>query len=154
MIETPTITLSQAQDTALIRLTIPRPEIGKVMGPGLKEIMGALAAQGLSPAGPWLSHHLSFPPGRFDFEICVPVPRPVTAVGRVQPGRLEAMTVARTVLHGGYELLSSAWPELDAWIRAQGRTPKEELWEVYTTGPESGPDPTRWRTELNRPLAE
>ncbi len=27
-----------------------------------------------------------------------------------------------------------------------------DLWECYAAGPESGPDPAKWRTELNRPL--
>ena len=27
-----------------------------------------------------------------------------------------------------------------------------EVWERYVAGPESSPDPTAWRTELNRPL--
>ena len=29
---------------------------------------------------------------------------------------------------------------------------QEGLWECYTSGPESSPDPGKWRTELNRPL--
>jgi len=29
----------------------------------------------------------------------------------------------------------------------------ENLWEVYSVGPQSSPDPANWRTELNRPLA-
>jgi len=29
----------------------------------------------------------------------------------------------------------------------------QDLWEVYVAGPESGPDPATWRTELNRPLS-
>jgi hypothetical protein len=49
--------------------------------------------------------------------------------------------------------LPDAWPELDAWISAQGRKPVGILWEVYLAGPESSADPARWRTELNRPLA-
>jgi effector-binding domain-containing protein len=61
--------------------------------------------------------------------------------------------VARTVYHGPYEGLPGAWPELDAWISAQGRKPAGFLWEVYLAGPESSADPAQWRTELNRPLA-
>jgi effector-binding domain-containing protein len=154
MIDSPKVTTSKAQATATIRLTIPAAEIRKVMGPGIKEVMAAIAAQGQTPAGPWLTHHFSFPPGQFDFEICVPVEKPIAPAGRVKPGHLPAMKVARATYHGDYEGLPTAWPKLDAWIRAQGHTPREELWEVYTKGPESDPDPTTWRTELNRPLAK
>jgi effector-binding domain-containing protein len=58
----------------------------------------------------------------------------------------------RTVYHGGYEGLPSAWAEFDAWIASEGLAIGPDLWEVYVTGPESGPDPAIWRTELNRPL--
>jgi effector-binding domain-containing protein len=152
MIDTPHITRTDEQTTAVIRFTIPRAEIQNVMGPGIGELMAVLAAQGVAPAGPLFSHHLRMDPEVFDFEIGVPVTAPVTPVGRVQPGQLPATTVARTVYHGGYEGLGSAWGEFDAWLAANGHAPAPNLWECYLVGPESSADPADWRTELNRPL--
>ena len=97
--------------------------------------------------------HLKLDPEVFDFEISVPVSRPVAAAGRVRPGQLPAATVARTVYRGRYEGLGSAWEEFTEWIEANGHTPAPNLWECYIAGPESSPDPSAWRTELNRPLA-
>ena len=94
------------------------------------------------------------PGAEFDFEISVPVAAPVAAAGRVKPGRLPATTVARTVYRGPYEGLGAAWAEFSAWITASGRTPAPQLWECYVAGPESSPDPSAWRTELNRPLLD
>ena len=68
------------------------------------------------------------------------------------PGVLPAARVARTVHHGGYEGLPSAWGEFSAWVTAEGLTPRQDLWECYVNGPESSADPADWRTELNRPL--
>lgn len=152
MIETPHITQTSTQQTAVVRLTVPRSEIQHVMGPGISEVMAAIAAQGIAPAGPWFSHHLKMDPEVFDFEIGVPVTAPVTPTGRVQPGELPAATVARTVYHGPYEGLGAAWGELMAWIEANGQTPAPNLWECYAVGPETTTDPGGWRTELNRPL--
>ena len=152
MIDTPHIAQTAAQHTAVIRLTVPRAEIQHVMGPGYREVMAAVAAQGIAPAGPWLTHHLRMDPDTFDFEICVPVATPISAAGRVQPGQLPAATVARTVYRGRYEDLSAAWGEFMAWIAAQGHAPAPDLWEIYVAGPESSPDPANWRTELNRPI--
>jgi effector-binding domain-containing protein len=152
MIDTPHITQTVAQLTAILRLTIPREEIRNVMGPGLGELMAAIAAQGIAPAGPWFTHHLRMDPDIFDFEICVPVTAPVTAAGRMKAGQLPATAVARTVYHGNYEGLGTAWGEFDAWIAAEGHKPGADLWECYVAGPESNPDPATWRTELNRPL--
>ncbi len=152
MIEPPEIVQTSAQSAAIIRLTIPREEIRNVMGPGMAELMSAVAAQGLTPAGPVFSHHLRMDPAIFDMEIGVPVTAPVSAAGRVEAGQLPAATVARTVYHGSYENLGPAWGELNAWITAEGHTPAPDLWESYLAGPESNPDPDTWRTELNRVL--
>lgn len=152
MIDTPRITKTEAQTTAVIHLTIPRDQIQAVMGPGITELMGVVAAQGIGPAGPWYSHHLKMDPETFDFEIGVPVTAPVTPTGRVTAGELPAAKVARTIYHGGYEGLGDAWGQFGAWIDAEGLTPAPNLWEYYVVGPESGPDPANWRTELNRPL--
>jgi len=154
VLDTPQITHSDAQLTAAIRLTIPREEIQHVMGPGIEELMAALAAQGITPAGPWFTHHFRMDPQTFDFEICVPVTTPVAATGRVQPGELPAAKVARTVYRGPYEGLGAAWGEFDAWIAANGHVSGADLWECYQVGPESSPDPANWRTVLNRPLTD
>lgn len=154
MIDTPHLTHSPAQHTAVIRLAIPRAEIQHVMGPAITEVMAAVAAQGIAPAGPWFTHHLRMDPEVFDFEVGVPVPTPVAAAGRVQPGELRATRVARTVYQGGYEGLGAAWGEFEAWLTAGGHAVAPDLWEVYAAGPESSADPAGWRTELNRPLAD
>ncbi|MEX2263077.1 MAG: GyrI-like domain-containing protein [Bryobacteraceae bacterium] len=152
MIDTPQITQSATQLTAVIRLTIPREEIRNVMGPGIGELMATVAAQGIAPTGPVFSYHLRMSPDIFDFEIGVPVTEPVSPAGRVKPGHLPVTTVARTVYHGGYEGLGAAWGEFNSWIAANGYTPGPDLWECYVAGPESNPDPANWRTELNWPL--
>jgi effector-binding domain-containing protein len=152
MIDQPQITQAAAQPAAVIHFTIPREEIRNVMGPGIGELMAAVAAQGIAPAGPVFSHHFRMDPKVFDFEVGLPVTAPVAADGRVKPGELPAATVARTLYHGSYEGLGPAWQEFDAWITAEGHAPGPDLWECYVAGPESSANPADWRTELNRPL--
>jgi hypothetical protein len=154
MIEEPRVVRFAVQPAAVLRVTVPRDEIASVMGPGLGEVMAALAGQDVTPTGPWFSHHLRMDPDVFDFEIGVPVASPIAPVGRVTPGELPAAKVVRTIYRGGYEGLASAWSAFDAWIAAAGLTTGPDLWEVYVTGPDSGPDPAAWSTELDRPLAE
>jgi effector-binding domain-containing protein len=154
MIDTPAITTTAEQPTAVIHLTIPRAEIQKEMGPAHRELFSTLAAQGITPAGPWFSHHLRIDPAMWDFEVGVPVSTPVTPAGRVTGSRLPASRVARTVYRGGYEGIGAAWAEFGAWITREGLKPAENLWEIYAAGPESGADPAGWRTELYRPLAD
>lgn len=153
MIETPSLTTVAPQITAVIRLVIPRSEIQHVMGPGIQELMGVVAAQGIGPIGAWFSHHLRMDPDVFDFEIGVPVSAPVAPSGRVVAGQLPAGKVAHTVLHGGYEGLGTGWGEFIAWIESQGLTSASNFWECYSKGPESSSNPADWRTDLFRPVS-
>jgi effector-binding domain-containing protein len=152
MLATPEIIQTKAQEAAVIRLTIPRSEMMKVFGPAVGELMGALAAQGVEPVGAVFAHHLKMTPDTFDFELGVKVSSPVKAAGRVKPGQLPAVKVARTVYSGPYEGLPSAWGEFDKWMNANGHKQAENLWEVYSVGPQASLASTNWRTELNRPL--
>jgi effector-binding domain-containing protein len=152
MLDKPHITQTTTQLTAVIHLTIPREEIQSVMGPGIGELMATIAAQGITPTGPWFSHHLKMAPDTWDFEISVPVSAPVVAAGRVRPSQWPAMKVARTVYQGPYEGLADAWGEFLDWIDANGYTPAPDLYECYIAGPESSPDPANWRTEFTKPL--
>jgi effector-binding domain-containing protein len=152
MIDTPKVVQTEARLTAMIHLTIPKADIQKEMGPGIQEVKATVARQGIEVTGPWLTHHLRIDPKVWDFEICVTVARPVTPAGRVKPGKWPAEKVARTVYHGGYEGLGQAWGEFSAWVEDQGLTPAEDFWEVYLVDPETTPDPSKWQTELTKPL--
>ena len=153
MLTAPEITTTNVEEAAVIRLTVPHSEMRKVFGPAVGELMAALAAQGVKPVGAVFAHHLKMSPDTFDFELGVRVSAPVQAAGRVKPGQLPAVKVARTVYSGPYEGLPSAWGEFNKWMKANGHEQAENLWEVYSVGPQSSPDPANWRTELNRPLA-
>lgn len=153
MIELPHVAHIPAQLVARIHLTIPRAEIRHVMGPGIGEIMVAVTAQGLEPTGAWFTHHHQMHPDTFDFDICVPVSRPVSPVERVTAGEIPAMTVVRTLYRGPYEGLAVAWGEYQAWAAANGHVLAEDLFEHYLASSESSPDPANWRTELMRPTA-
>lgn len=154
MIEEPRVIETEEQRAAVIPLEIPRSEMQEAFQAGMDELMEVLSEQGLEPAGPVFAHHFSFSPDSFDFELGVPVPARVKSQGRVEPGTLPAARVARTVYHGDYTGLPSAWGEFDAWIEAQGLEKQSDVWESYVKGPHTSADTSTWRTELSRPLAK
>ena len=154
MIDTPQIVTTGQVRTAIIKLTCPRTEIQNVMGPAIGDLMQTVIAQGVGPVGTWYSHHHRMTPETFDFEIGVPVSATVKDTGRVTNGVLPAARVARTIYQGPYEGLGAAWGEFGKWIAAEGHRAAPNLWERYLSGPDSGPDASKWRTELNRPLVD
>lgn len=110
---------------------------------------------------------------RFDFEVGIPVTSPITPTGRVIASTLPAFRVARATylglsfidarhqlaselttsrFAGEYEGLGDAWGEFMGKVKAEHAV-RDELWEVYVTGPETGADSSKWQTELNLPLA-
>lgn len=152
MITPPQIVQSEAQLTAFIHVEIPREQMPLVMGPAIEELLGAIAAQQATPAGCLYTYHRSPPGERFDVEVGFPVSKPIAPAGRVQPGQLPAMQVARTFHQGGYEGLGAAWSEFMDWIARNGHSAGPTLWERYLRGPESGEPAEAWQTELNRPV--
>ena len=152
MISTPQILQTKAEPAAVIHLTIARSEMMKTFGPAVVELMAELKKQNVQPIGAIFAHHLKMSPERFDFELGIQVAAPVKAAGRVKPSELPAAKVARTIYSGPYEGLPSAWGEFTKWLEANGHDQGSTLWEVYSAGPQSSPDPATWRTELNRPL--
>ena len=153
MIGTPTIAETPAHLTVVIHVTTPRDEIQEAMGGAIGELLATLGEQGVVPAGSIFSHHFAMNPDTFDFEVGVPVETAVSAASRMQPGEAPAMTVARTVYHGDYDGLGSAWGEFDQWLAVSGRPQAPDLWERYLTDPSENPAPATWQTELIRPLA-
>ncbi|MFN8521614.1 MAG: GyrI-like domain-containing protein [Chloroflexota bacterium] len=152
MIESPRIVQTEAMPTAVIRIRVPRSEIQNVMGPAIGEVIAAVSSQGIGPAGSVFSLHHKMDAEQFDFEVGVPVTAPVQATGRVVASEIPARRVVRAVYRGGYEGLGDGWAELDRWITAEGYATEPGLWERYSKGPESTPDPSAWETELNKPL--
>lgn len=152
MLDKPEIIQTNEQLTAVIHVTVPRTEISNVMDAAIAEVLSAMAAQEIFPIGPCFSYHLKRPSDIFDFEVGFPVNRPITAIGRVKLSKLPAAKIVRTTYQGGYEGLGAAWAEFCAWLETNGFNVQDSLWECYISGPESSPDPSQWRTELNRPL--
>lgn len=138
--------------TARIRLRIPRTGMQQLLPPALQELFGTLAAQGITPIGPWFAHHIELPTDHFHFDASVPVEPTVQPTGRVEPGHIPAMTIVRTLYRGPYTHLPEAWGEFRAWALAQNLPTAPEIIERYITNPNDTPDPAALQTELVWPL--
>lgn len=153
MIDTPKQLQTKELLAAVIPFKIKREEMMTVFGPAVEELVKVLKEQGIAPQGAIFCHHLKMEPGRFDFEMGFVVDRAVKPAGRVVPSKLPGTKVMRTIYRGGYEGLPGAWGEFDAWMKKEGVTQGPDLWELYDKGPQTSPDPSKWETELTRPIA-
>jgi len=152
MIETPRLTTTAAQPIAYIELKATWDNIQSVMHDGLDELRSVLQAQGIAQTGPWFTHHFRRPEASFHYEMCFPVSTPVRPVGRVQRGTTPSLRVVRTIYHGGYDQLGEGWGEFCEWIGRSGLSVRDDLYEAYLVGMETGDDASKYRTELTCPL--
>ncbi len=150
-IDTPEILTSEAIQVAKLYLNVPTAEIRQHMGDGLARVRAAIAAQGLTANGPWLTHHYKIPDDMFDYEICIPVTG-FKDDGDVKAGEIPSTRVARTVYHGDYAQLGAGWGEFLAWLKTQNLTGAGDFWEVYAIDPSGSANPADWQTQLNVPL--
>lgn len=152
MLDTPVLVDTPAQLAASIHLVVIGRDMPAFMGPAIQELQQVLREQGLAPAGPMFSFHHRMPGETFDFEVGFPTFTPVAPTGRVRLFEIPASPTLRTTYRGPYEGLAEAWGDFLKLVDKSGRTPQASFWESYASGPESSPDSSTWRTELNRPL--
>jgi effector-binding domain-containing protein len=154
MIDTPQIVTTEPLHFAKIYARIPTSSIQREMGKLLGELSQSIQAQNIKVTGSWFTHHLHAPAEFFDFDVCMPVASAVKPSGRVEPGVWPAMKIVRTVYHGGYEGLPSAWGEFKSWIHTNHLSIAEDIWERYLINPNTESDAARWQTELIRQITD
>lgn len=153
MIGSPELSTQRAFTAAVIPLDIPREQMSSAMPTAIAELRQAIAEQGLTVTGSLFCHHVRLSRERFTFEVGFPVATELRAVGRVKPAHYPELRIAHVVHTGPYEDLFKAWTAFEIWIEAARLTTASTLFERYVRGPESGEPPSRWETELIRPLA-
>ena len=147
-----TMTNLEAQPIMGIRTSAPMGELGKVMGPLYKEVMGHIRENGGEAAGMPLTRFYSPPGATIEFECAIPVASPVEGGERVQPGELPAGRAATVTHVGPYDALPEAWGALTEWMDSEGLERVGAPWEVYLTDPGAEPDPSKWRTQIFFPV--
>jgi len=139
------------QPTAVAEAVLGVAELGPWLGRQYGVIAGALAAQGVAPAGPPFARYRPEPGGRFHVEAGFPVVTPIEPVDGVRPSILPAGPVVETVHVGPYDTMEPAYGALASWVHEHDGELAGAAWEVYLTSPEAQPDPGTWRTEVVQP---
>ncbi|MBC7291395.1 MAG: GyrI-like domain-containing protein [Actinotalea sp.] len=53
---------------------------------------------------------------------------------------------------GPYDTMEATYGELSRWLSDAGLRPRDVMWEEYLDGPDTEPDPSRWRTRIVQPV--
>ncbi|MFC4493408.1 GyrI-like domain-containing protein [Streptomyces ovatisporus] len=147
------VTVEQAT-TAVVRGVVPTAELRNFFDDSFRELAAAVSVQQVAVQGPAFALYHGAPGETADLEVGFVTDRPVKPRGDVAAGSLPAARVARLLHLGPFDGLGASWGRLGAWIREQGLTPGEDLWECYLTEPSPDMDPDDLRTELNWPVTD
>lgn len=138
----------------------PMTDMASAFDATFRALFPALAAHGLTPAGPAFALHYRMPTDTATFEVGVPVNAALdneftTDAGvTLTPSTLPAGSVARVSHLGPYERLGESWGTFMQSIAASGTQPSLPFWEVYVTEPTPDTDPATLRTDLYSRLAD
>ncbi|HEU5223531.1 MAG TPA: GyrI-like domain-containing protein [Candidatus Lumbricidophila sp.] len=146
------IVAHQEQPTAVVRETVPMAKLTEFFTRAFSATMRTVGEQGTRPAGPPFGKYYGMPGAVVDVEAGFPVATPIAPAGTVRPGTLPGGRVAEAIHIGPYDTLPTTYAELERYFDAHGLTPASTMWECYLSGPESGADPTTWRTQICWPI--
>lgn len=146
--------IDQLEVTTLgLRRQTPMAAIKEFFADAYDVVGAAMQEQGLVPAGPPYGRYRGTPSDTVDVEAGFPVTGTPQPTGELSVGTLPAGRAVETVHVGDYESMRDTYDHVFAWIRAQGLTPSDTMWELYEAGPGSDPDPATWRTRIVWPVA-
>ncbi|WP_432557627.1 GyrI-like domain-containing protein [Granulicoccus sp. GXG6511] len=132
----------------------PMAEMAPLFDETFGALFPALGTQGLRPIGPPFSLHHRMPTETVDFEVGIPVDRPLgeaqatTSGVTLTPSVLPAGRIAVVSHLGSYDGLGEAWGRFMNEIATAGHQPDFPFWEVYVTEPTPDVDPATLRTDL------
>lgn len=138
------------QVTAVVHADLYPEQLPRWLPEAYAEILNRITEAGLTPAGPPFARY-RFHRDRIDVEAGFPVPTEITRHGRVVPSTLPGGRAAVTTHYGPYESVAAAYHAVSRWLAEHGHLADGPHWEVYHNGPQSEPDPARWRTDLVAP---
>jgi len=125
----------EAQPTAVVRGIVAQEAIAEFLGGAFGEVIGAISAQGLAPAGPPFGCYVPTAEG-FEIEAGFPASAPIAPTGRVVASELPGGT-ALVVLHRGpYAAVSAAYTAAEDWLADNAWESTGQPWEAYLDGPE------------------
>lgn len=142
------VTHREEQPAAVVCAHAAVAELPAFLGAAYGEVLTALGAQHVAPAGPPFARYRPSGDG-FDVEAGFPAARTVTASGRVQPATLPGGDVATSLHRGDYAGVGEVYRAITEWLPAHGYAVAGAPWESYLDGPEV-PEP---RTLVSVPCA-
>lgn len=136
----------EKQPTAVVRGLVPEEAIPEFLGWVFREVMEAIEAQGLHPAGMPFGCYVPTADG-FEVEAGFPTSAAVAPTGRVVASSIPGGPAVQVLHRGSYGEVRAAYEAAEAWLVDNDWESAGPPWETYLDGPEV-PEP---RTVVSLP---
>ncbi|MFO7689344.1 MAG: GyrI-like domain-containing protein [Cryobacterium sp.] len=127
-------------------------QISDYMGRALTAAAADIGRAGAIPAGPALALYRGTVADTADVTAGFPVAAPVPTSRGTEVVALPTGEAIEAVHVGPYDTLGQTYEHLMAYFAEQNLTPASVMWEQYVVGPDTEPDPQKWRTRIVVPL--
>jgi DNA-binding transcriptional MerR regulator len=119
------------------------------------ELIGALAANGVRPAGNSGALYAQevFEQAHGEVAVFVPIAEQVTATGRPRPVTVPAAELAVTIHRGAHDDFDRSYGVLGRYLAEHDLKVEEPVREYYLVGPRHTEDTSQWQTEIAWPVA-
>lgn len=159
MITGPSLEQRAAQPFVAIASKVPMSALPTVIPQSIGAVAAWLAERNIPSAGaPFIRYVVIDMADKMQIEIGFPVREPIAGDGQVVAGVFPAGTYGVLVYTGDYAQLMAANATLLDWGVAEGlnwdmaTTPEGDAfaarYETYFNGPDTEPDPAKWKTEV------
>lgn len=111
-----------------------------------------LTRVGASPAGPPMALYRGPVADTVDVVIGYAVDAGVPAGQDLEEVALPRGEAVATVHTGPFDAMESTYRAVERYVADAGLSASGEVWEEYLVGPDTEPDPSRWRTRIVQPL--
>src|SRR5262245_4164144 len=139
------------QLTAVVKATVPFPEIAMAQRSARAAVDAALPSLQAGPLGRPVTRFRTPAREALEMEIGTIVGRGFAASGEVVPSELPAGRAAHFQLKGPFDGMPGAWQTLFEWCKSEQLDLAGINWEIYT--PWEGVDPAKLETDLYALLA-
>lgn len=144
------LTTTEAQAAVTIREKVKMNEIPQAMGRLFGEL-ASLMKEGVQMTGPPFVYYHSWSEEAIDVECGFPIAGEFKARGRFKPFTLPSVKAVVTTHVGPYDRLVESYTKMEQWMRANGHTPADYMWEYYLNEPGTVP-PEQLMTRLVWPI--
>ena len=132
--------------------TVKMAEISGYMDRAFQIVAAELKEAGAAPTGPPRAVYRDVTAETADVTAGFPVASPVSTVGETEVVALPAGEAIEATHEGPYDTLTQTYEQLMTYVAEQRLTPASVVWEEYLVGPDTEPDPQKWRTRIVFPL--